>query len=382
MQYAVANFAYGTGPYLRTTELALAINRERAVRGLPELGVIVPWVYGEKQRRIMREAFADAPLENVLLDKRLGGMLGTIFYGEHTYEQALRLWVERHDALSGEVRRHLSGEIAVEDVRGNTRTVRGSDIVIEISRAGRLAYGVAPVYAVAFGYVSEIMDKVRTIPQEAIALDRELARRAAVLARGVEQSYVFRGRAHPGTFSYQEDEGRHPDGDTAIPPTIDVTAPHDEDIPEGIYVTVTGIPGLERLYREAKALGLRLYANDPDAVPGSEWLSPRAVANPRIRLHFARSGWGSVWLSQLTMTPLVAPSYDPHDDPEIYFNNICVEKLGLGVLYRGQPLADILAHAERLRPRVAALNAALAARFGTLDGNSYAARRITDLMTA
>ena len=322
MRYVVANFAYGTGPYLRTTELALAVNRERVVRGMPELGIIVPWVYGEKQKRIMREAFGALPQGSIVLDRRLGEILHAIFYGDIAYEAALRLWVMRHESLSEEARRHLSGKIVVEDLYGNAHTVRGSDIVMEINRAGRLTYGVAPVYAATFGYVSAILEEVSAIPQDTIALDRALARQAAVLARRGEDAYVFRGRAHPGTFSYQDDEGRHRSGDIALPPTIDPPVPSDEDIPEGIYVTVTGIPGLERLYREARALGLRLYTNDPESVPGGERLPPRYVANPRIRAQFARSGWGSVWLSQLTGTPFIAPPYDSHDDPEIYFNNI------------------------------------------------------------
>ena len=57
MRYILANFAYGTGPYLRTTELAMAVSTQLQARGLGRLGVIVPWVYAERQRAIMAEEF-------------------------------------------------------------------------------------------------------------------------------------------------------------------------------------------------------------------------------------------------------------------------------------------------------------------------------------
>lgn len=381
MKYLVANFAYGTGPYLRTAELARAVNREYRLRGREPFDVIVPWVYGEKQKRIMRDAFGNGGNADggaILLDRVLGEIVGGVFYGNNTYEEALRLWVERHDALSHAAGAHLSGVITLEDLDGTVRTVSHPDIAAELNRAGRIAYGVAPVYAVTFGYISAILEETLTAPAGAIAVDRDLVRRAIPMALEIERWQALHARAHPGTFSYRADEGRAWPDDIAIPPTIDPPSPHDEPMDEGIYVTITGIPGLERLYGEAHALGLRLYTNDPEAVPDAHVLPPRAVANPRIKLQFARSGWGSVWLSQLVGTPLVVPAYDPHDDPEIYFNNICIEKLGLGIVYRGQPLGEILAEAERLRPGIAAYNRSLAERFGTLDGNAYAARLVAD----
>ena len=146
----------------------------------------------------------------------------------------------------------------------------------------------------------------------------------------------------------------------------------------GIYVTIAGIEGLERLYQEARQLGLKLYSNDTKAVVGSEKALPYVIPNPAIQFQFARAGFGSTWLSMLCGTPLVVPQFDPTDDPEIYFNNITVEQTGIGIIYRGQPLADILAERERIRANCEAMRKKIIARWGTLDGNEVCAKLFTD----
>ena len=382
MRYAVTNFAYGTGPYLRTTELAIALNDELERRGQERLGVIVPWVYGEKQKRIMHEEFAGherAHPGEIMLDARLGGLLGRVFYtGERAYEVALRRWVEEGTAIGHEAQAYLTGARGVEDSAGDQRVIHGADIVMELARAPRINFGVVPTYDVTFGHISEILEHVLEEPAEAIAVDRELVRRAIPLAAVIEQRASFHGLAEPGTFSYLTGRTPRYPTEVAIPPTIHPPAANNDPIADGIYVTITGIPGRARLYREARGLGLKLYSNDPAAVPGSEYLSPHLISNPAIKLQFARSGWGSEWLSQLSGTPFAAPAFDPADDPEIYFNSICIEKLGLGIIHRGQSLAEILDQGERLRTGITAFNDRLRERFGALDGNVYAARRIAD----
>ncbi len=368
MKYLVTNFAYGTGPFLRTTELALAVNREREAHGLERYGIIVPLVYGEKQKRVMNEEFGaemSAHPGEIVLDETLGKLLSTVFYGDNTYEESLRKWLETFESVSGQAERHL-------------RATYGDSIAFELARAPRIRYGVAPVYAATFGHISEVLEHVLEESEQDIALDRELARKAIPVMKSLEAQSVFLGLAEPGTFSYLKDRGQRYPSETAIPPTITPPKPNTDAIAEGIYVTITGIPGLERLYSEAARLGLKLYSNDTKSVPGSERLLPHVVPNPAIRFQFARSGWGSVWLSILSGTPIVCPEFDPKDDPEIFFNNRCIEKMGLGIIYRGQPLEEIIKEAERLKPGIAAYAAKLKERFGTWDGNAFAASKIFD----
>jgi hypothetical protein len=72
-------------------------------------------------------------------------------------------------------------------------------------------------------------------------------------------------------------------------------------------------------------------------------------------------------------TPLVVPDYDATDDPEIYFNNKSVEALGLGLVYRGEPLQKLLENGEEIVKNYHKIRTQLLKQFGTLDGNTYCA---------
>lgn len=379
MKYIITNFAYGTGPYLRTTELAIAVNNELEKRGKEKMGIIVPWVYGEKQKRVMLEEFSEYNKKYpgiIVLDSKLGAILKKVFYGDNSYEEALRMFVSESERLSGEAHAHLSKNFETTDLEGKTQSVQGRDIAVEVNRAARITYDIAPTYSVTFGYISEILSEAIKEPEENIKLDRALAKEAIIVAKKIEVNSIFHALAHPGTFSYQKERKPTFPDEILIPPTIAALPTNREKIDEGIYVTITGIPGLERLYKEAKKLGLKLYSNDTSAVPGSEYLSPHYISNENIKLQFARSGWGSIWLSQLSGTPFVTPEFDPTDDPEIYFNTMCIEKLGLGMVYRGQPLEEIINQSEIMKPNIQKFNKTLLEQFGVLDGNVYIAKRI------
>ncbi|MDP3800086.1 MAG: hypothetical protein Q8Q90_01550 [bacterium] len=374
--FIVTNFVYGTGPYLRTTELALAVNDELAKRGRNRLGIIVPLVYGEKQKRIMLEEFAHYSNE-IFLCEELGLILNKIFYGDNTYEEALKLWVNNFEDINLEVENFFKGKLEIEDLAGNKFSIKGSGIVMELSRSGRVMYGIKASYGVTFGNISEILKNTLKTSSSEINVDRNIVKAGISLAEELESKYRFICLAVPGTTSCFDDRLTR-EKEFFVPPTIKNIVLNKDDIDEGIYVTITGIPGLERLYKEAKELGLKIYSNDTETVLGSERKLPDVIFNTKIKLQFARAGWGSIWLSQLSGTPFIAPKFDPLDDPEIYFNNLCIEKLGLGIIYKGQSLADILKEGELLKPRIKALNASLEAKFGTLDGNAYSAKRIVD----
>lgn len=379
----VTNFAYGTGPYLRTTELAVAFNDELEGRGYPRMPVIVPLVYGDKQVRIMLEEFGEHIKKHpgeLLLDRALGAILKTVFYtGKEPYATTLTQWVASVEDVSRQANAHLSGMIEVETFAGEKSTLDGRDIVLELNRSPRIRYGVAPSFSTTFGYIAEILENALSVGRDIVDVDPELLRQGIKVADSIEGSQTLNAMAYPATFSWREDyKPRYP-GEILVPPITDL--PKDrpqETMEQGIYVTITGIEGLERLYQEARELGLKLYSNDTEAVPGSVKALPHVIPNPAIQFQFARSGWGSVWLSMFVGRPIVVPQFDKTDDPEIYFNNIAVEQTGIGIIYRGQPLADILKERERVKANCAAMRKRITARFGTLDGNRVCAKLFAD----
>lgn len=368
----VTNFAYGTGPYLRTTDLAIAVNNELEKAGHGRCRILVPWVYGSRQKTVMLEEFGmhnEKYHGEILLDAQLGGLLRSVFYtGTRSYEDALRRWVATCRDVSLAAREHLSGHIRAETLTGERVTIDGSRIIAELSRSPRISYDIAPSYFTSFAYVGEILERAQE--EKGILVDRKLLEKGVEAARWVEENHRFHCIAYPATFAYfgNEQDQRYP-AEILVPPIAPPPAPNDEKVELGIFVTITGIPGLERLYADAARLGLHLFSNDTDAVPGSARMSPRVIPNKNIAFQFARAGWSSIWISMISGTPLVVPDFDPHDDPEIFFNNRSVEKLGLGMVYRGESLEEILKRSDELKKSMARMKDEVLHRFGTVDGN-------------
>lgn len=382
MKYLVTNFAYGTGPYLRTTELVIAFNNELERRGQARIPVIVPWVYGEKQKAIMLEEFSAhiaAHPGEILLDATLGAILKEIFYsGKEKYEETLRAWVSTVGDVSKRAHDHLSGSFEVENFAGEKQRVNGTDIVLEINRSPRLRYDVAPSYSTTFGYIAEILENTLALPQGVVDVDPWLLKQGVAVADSIEGKQDMNLMAYPATFSWKAGHAPRYDGEVLVPPITDLPRPHTDAMEEGLFVTITGIEGLERLYGEARELGLKLYSNDTAAVEGSTKALPHVIPNPAIKLQFARAGWGSIWLSMFCGTPLVLPAFDPTDDPEIYFNNAAVEGLGIGTIYNGQPLQEILEHGAAVRTASAKVRDVIMKAWGTLNGNEVCARLMAD----
>ena len=383
MKYIVTNFAYGTGPYLRTTELAIAFNDEYEARGFPRLPIIVPWVYGDRQKIVMMQEFgahAHKYPDEILLDATLGSILKSVFYtGRAAYEKTLAIWISQGELASQQARTHLQGTITVENLFGVTANINGSDIVLEINRSPRLTYSVAPRYSTTFGYVADILEQSLAVGTSTIAVDPDLLRKGIALADKIEGEQDMHLMAYPGTFSWQGTSkvSRYAD-EISVPPITSLPKPSVDVLDPGLYVTITGIEGLERLYKEAEALGLKLYCNDAASVPGSTFALPDSIGNGAISFQFARAGWGSIWLSMFLAKPLVVPTYDPTDDPEIYFNNIAVRELGIGHVYQNESLTEILAMGEQIRAKQISLTQEIEKKFGSLDGNAYAANIFVD----
>ncbi|MDP3735399.1 MAG: hypothetical protein Q8R39_03160 [bacterium] len=416
-QYIVTNFAYGTGPYLHTTELAIAFNDELERRGRERSAIIVPLVYGERQRAVMREEFASflrARPEEIVLDENLGMMLREIFYdGTADYAVSLARWIERVRDTAARAHEHLSGTFAVHAFDGTERVVDGRQIIIEMSRSPRLRFDIAPAYSTTFGFLSDIFTRALREPPGAIAIPADVLQQGIESAEWVEQGQRMHAVGFPGTFTPLENAARQAAGSSGsihtrdsmpcvssltgftgdlppttyhLQPTTFLTPPLTSQQPKtaaplekpGILVTVTGIAGLERLYTEATDLGLAIYSTTEGVPPGSMRMPPDVIVDSNIVFQFARAGWGSIWLSLTTGVPIVVPAFDPVDDPEIYFNNKMIERLGIGIVYRGEPLSELTGRLPSVCVAMETLRTCIFERWGTLDGHSVSAARFVE----
>jgi len=365
-KFIVTNFAYGTGPYLRTTELALAFNDELERLGYERLRIIVPLVYGEKQRTIMSEEFIGQTVkypDEIILDKGLGKILKKVFYDGRSYVEYLNRWAETVSNVSDEANQYLKAKY-------------GDSIKVELNRSPRISYNVAPSYFTSFGYVGEILERVKGV--DGLKISEKILDSAIKKINSVEKNQKIHCLAFPGTFSCVGDRRSRYSTEIEVPPLVTPILSTGEKIKKGIFVTVSGIPGLEKLYSIVPKLGIRTYSNNPDTVPSSIKASPRVIAGGNILLHFTRAGWNSVWLSLFSETPLVLSDFDPSDDWEIYFNNISIRNLGIGVVYHGQTAEELLKECLNIKVKSLAVKKEIIKRWGTFDGTIYCAKIFAD----
>lgn len=367
MRSIVLNISYGNGPYLRMTELAFALNDIFEHRGEERRQIVVPLLYGNRQRRIMEEELG--PLmqqhpKDVFLDKEFGDLLAPLFYAHETYGTYLARWLQNVDRIEKDIATYL-------------RTTYGTSIDLELHRAPRMLLGTgAKSYLISFASTAEILEKAQRVGK--IPTDATLLQQCSARMRLIEENARIHFLSTPGTFTWDRNRTPYLSNEVATPPTIHPPHSPTGALEEGIYVTITGIPGLERLYESARNMNLHIYTNDPSSITGSTHLPPAYIGHPSIRLHIARAGWSSVWLSLLTSTPFLAVPFDPDDDPEIYFNNLCIEKLGIGTVFRGQSLETLLLSAAQERKNMAQERENLLKKFQTLNGLSVTAQWIAD----
>jgi len=342
MRSIICNPSYGNNPYIRTTEMALKLSEKLG----DNPSVVVPHVYGEKQRRILEENFGND--SRIVLDEEFGSILRSIFYEGNSYEDFLRQWAASVDEISKKASTYLHAQY---------------DIVCEISRSPLLDLGITPALYNSWSRTSQILECA--MQEEAITMDHTVHEEAAKKFRKLESRYDLHCISVPGTFEPNND-------DIAIPLSASTPLSDDQTVDRGVYVTVSGIPHVESLQTVAEALDVNIYASDSSKIRGSRHALPGILRHPQIVAHIARAGWGAVGTSIATGVPLIVQPYEKNEDPEIYFNIQRIEELGLGVQFSGQNSDELLKILEGLRPRIQEYKESLLRRFGTLDGASIA----------
>jgi hypothetical protein len=386
-KYILVNFLHGNSPYLRTTELALAVAEFLKEKTKGAYGVVVPLVYGDRQKAIMLENFEKTLRKNpekILFDRTFGDLLRPLFYsGETSYEDSLNYFYDHHRETQDAVRRYIDGGLTLEDIHGKPYTLLRKDIVMEINRCPQLHSSIVPSYYTGFDYISEVLKNA--LSEDAINIKKFVLEKNIPLYEEIERKQALHFIAEPSIFSYGGNRPAKYQTEIFTPPNSNQGLRIEKQAAlgtktlepqKGIYVTVTGVPGLDRLFKKVLDVGLTIYTHRPDLIPGSVKAPPLIIAHKNILFHFARSGWGSVWLSLFTKTPFITKPYTEKDDLEIYFNNICLEHLGFGRVYRGESLDELLAYEEQYRENATSIQNQLLERYGTTDGIAYTANKI------
>ena len=380
-KYIILNFLHGNGPYLRTTELALAVNDLLEKRGMERLGIIVPWVYKIRQVQIMKHNFSKVIKKHpdeILLDKNLGEYLRSTFYDGKNYGEWLSSFLNNYKETEEKIQNYISGGLTAETFSGKKFKIKKEDIVMEINRCPQISFGISPSYYASFGYMSEILERAQT--EKDIDTDKELFKKAVPIHKKIEEKQDIHFIAEPATFFYLDNRVKRYKTEISTPPNSNQSLSVDFFsrlfLRRGIYVTVTGVSGLNHLFKEMKDIGLKVYSHKKGLLSFARKAPPAIISHKNIILHFARVGWGSGWLSFFSETPLIALPFDSKDEPEVYFNNICLEKMGLGKIYNGQSINDLLEWGKDYKNNVKLIKQKLMDKYGTLNGVEYTASKI------
>ena len=378
-------FSQGHGPYVRTAELALLTARELEAHGRTAPQVIVPLVYGDRQIQILKEQFAAELLENpdcILLDEAAGKIIYEAFFKSGQFNDHLRFLLKSQQGLEEKLQTHLSGDLELKTLNGEEVKAKGSDIILTIARDASLHAGTNTINSTC-GFLSEIY--ARTIATHDVGLaqsfDFETLERAVQLHTTLEQKHMLDLLNEPFAFSF--DAERRPwRNEIFTPPMTSVPLPDTEQIPEGMYVSVTGIEGVANFVLDAaKQFNLKLYCPPKiKALLGADNTRiPEFISNPNIKYVLSRGGWGAGWLALLAGKPWIVTPYANGDDLEMYFVEKTINSLGLGIVFDARRTVQKLLHeADAMRPNIKNINALLQKTYGTRDGISYMSRIIAD----
>ena len=396
MKYIATTFAHGNGPYVRCVEWAIELNNVREQKRLSRLPIVVPLVYPGRQERIHKEEIASNVSpdflarhpDEILFDRTYGELLAKLMFKGKDYAENLELLSQEYQAVEDDVQRHLNGKRQLETFDGRTFELDLRDAELQLGLNNRMQTGLPNQFYTAGGAgpFDEILE--RAMINQEIKIDKETIKRAIPIARKMILNQRIIMSNYPGVFSYDRTRPLR-ENEINTPPFIHFPKLDETELPgKGIYLMMTGIDGIREngMYNAISELGMKIYAPSfsieslPRKVKKKAiTLNPNQINNPNIVAQYARAGWSSVWLSHLSGKGFITPQYNEKDDPEIFFNEKGIEKLGFGAIIRDD-VKSALEKSLELAEKTEDFNKRLLSKYKTLDGIKYSAEKVADAM--
>lgn len=384
------NPAHGNEPYILGTAIARGVSNRLAKEGLGRAKIVVPLIYGDRQKRILlEESGEDAGL--IHFDESFGKILKDITFGNGDFHNHLTQIEAHYDEVHDLLRQRFSADSEDLDVRalvdGQVHALSPRNIVASIDTASRVSVE-APLRYFAFPIL--ISELIREAQKEGLGFsDADMAKLVNRMLK-VESLYsqVFIPWINPLSHKYADNLSEQPkvvDGRSriytpAMKKEYEKTTGKVEE--PGIYVMFSGtgsiLDSTHALAKAATQAGLKVYSPPWVEVEGATQVSPDVLNDENILAVFGRAGWGTGWQVQNLALPWIVTPYETSDDPEIYFNNKTVEALKMGkVLSVGGVTPEKLVEAiKNLSVGTRALNDKIREKFGTLNGIDFMADAI------
>jgi hypothetical protein len=347
--------------------------------------ILVPDVYGIDQLRIINEQTLINPdfSRRILLSQELGECLRPLLFSDGDFNQYASHYLERyphHQALWNSL---VSGQLAVTDIHGSPSTIAPGTLTLEISRNPILRSPIPYSFFTAIESQASIFEAALAEPNGIDGIDLGIVEEMLHVVEEMERGFRLHFLPSIGTLSWRQTSTRRFHDERRTPPLLPAPITMTEPLRDGVYISQSGINGLESLYYEALVLPGRIYSNRiHESIPADQIIPPHFIAHPAIEWAFARAAWNTIWLANLTSTPLICPVYKKGDHPEIFFNTRTVERIGLAAVWDSDQQSlvqflDTLDTEDLLSKQRAAYDATLL-EFGTLDGIEYCSGKIVE----
>lgn len=381
MKYIFTNFGSGTGPYVRTIDMGLELIKIFKQKINENFSILVPWVYGERQRRIIIEEFGHFIEKNpnlILLDEYLGQQFKKVLFDGRNYNIVMRDLISCYDNVEKNIQNYLKKEFSAQNVLGDIVKVDGKNVILEVSRNANVSTNIKFSYYTSIGYFEKIIRKSLNNPN--IKLDKILLKKTLSIAKKIESYQQIYFQPEPNCFSYEEGKELFKEKEIKCPPLFHPPQENNRDIEEGFYVLVSGISYHEKIYYYAKNFGYKIYTNQilKDFDEAQREL-PRIVTNKNIKFVFARPAWNTIWLSNISKKPLIFIDYIQGDFPEIYFNVLSINKHKFGIIFQEDlDIKNILIQSKSQLSEIEKYYNKIKQKYGTLDGIKYSCGIIAD----
>ena len=379
----LTNFGAGFGPFVRTLDLAREIRSDLKKELREYIAIVVPWVYGDTQKRIIQEEVANNTelLNSIFLSKDLGDCLKSLLFNGNHFNQTLTAIINQYEKQTQKLNSLLKSTLQVVNLADEVKWLAGSSIRLEVSRNPVISTPIEYAYYTSIGYSTETLQQL-LIEQELGSIDYSLIEKALPSVQKLESDFRIHFQPKLNSLSFKQESSSLFPSEVTTPPLLRKPAHCSLSIDKGIYVSLSGISGLNSLYEEAMQLQVKKYANynydglSPDCI-----LPPSVVSHHSITGIFARAAWNTIWLSNLTQTPLICPEYTEGDNPEIFFNLKTIQKYDLAYTWRREEnsLLDIVNSVAKGKEKtMKKVYRDMKEQFGTLDGIEFCSKRISE----
>ena len=381
MKYIFTNFGSGNGPYLRTIDMGIELINIFKDKLDEEISILVPWVYGERQKLIILEEFGNYVKENpnlIILDKYLGQQFKKILYNGRNYNIVMKELIDSYDQVEKNIQNYLKGNLIGENLNGKTIKINGSNIILEVSRNPNVASYIKFSYYTSIGYFEKILQKSLEYPE--LNFNKKLLKKLLPIANKIESYQQLYFQPEPNCFSYEKETKSFKENEILVPPLFHPPLENKKDLDKGFYILVSGIPYLKKIYKFAKEINYKIYTNQIlDNFKGAQQEPPRIINNTNIKFVFARPAWNTIWFSNISKKPLIYLDYTEGDFPEIYFNVKTVKKYKFGLQYKENlSIENIIEEAELHIPKIIKYYKRIKQNYGTFDGINFTCKIIAN----